>query len=85
MTTLTLKEVKQKLHVDSYSLKNDIYTVRKGFYYKMGKSTKDLENKVLEAFPNAKIIDSGEIDKPFCGGASVANNSHWYVKFMLPE
>jgi hypothetical protein len=81
----TLKEVKEKLHFDSYSVKNGVFTVRKEFFYRMGKDTEYYRQKVLEAFPNVKIVDSGEVWKAFRGGASVANSSHWFVKFTFED
>ena len=35
------------------------------------------------AFPNAEILESGEVWKDFRGGASVAQQSHWFVKFTV--
>ena len=81
----TLKEVKEKLSADSYSVKNGVFTVRRGYFYRMGKTTEDFEKKVLESFPNAKIVDSGDVWKAFNGGAGIAQNSHWYVKFTLED
>ncbi len=80
----TMKEIKEELpYFDTYSLKNGIFTVRKGFFYTFGKNIEIYEDMVKNAFPNAKIIDSQEIWKPFRGGASIANSSHWFVKFTF--
>lgn len=79
----TLKEVKEKVSADSYSVLAGVFTVREGFFYKHGKTTEDLRAKVLTAFPSAAIIGSGEVFKAFRGGASIANSSHWYVKFTV--
>ena len=81
----TLKDVKEKLSFDTYSVKNGIFTVRKSFFYTMGKRSSDYVAKVKTAFPNAEIVDFGEVWKTFRGGSSVANGSHWYVKFSVPE
>ena len=80
---VTLKEVKEKLSFDTYSFRNGIFTVRQGFFYRMGKSIEDYRQKVLKAFPDAKIVDSGEVWKPFRGGSNTANSSHWFVKFIF--
>jgi hypothetical protein len=40
-------------------------------------------NKVKKTFPDAMILDSGEVWKSFNGAASVARQSHWFVKFTL--
>lgn len=81
----TLKEIKQTLEFDSYSLKNGVFTVRKGFYYRFGNSEEKFVEKILEKFPTAKIIESGEVWKPFRGGASIANSSHWFIKFTFEK
>lgn len=81
----TLKEVKEKLSFDTYSVKNGVFTVRKAFFYTMGKRPSDYVAKIQTAFPSAIILDYGEIWKPFRGGSTVANGSHWFVKFTLPE
>jgi hypothetical protein len=85
---MTTKEVRAKLEgvFDSVSQKDGVFTVRLGFFYTFGKTTEDVENSVRRAFPNAEIVDSGQVWKPFSGGASVARSSHWFVKFRFtPE
>lgn len=80
---MTANEVKDQLTVDAVSKRKGIFTARKGFFYSMGMTSKDLESHVLEAFPEAKILKSGRVDKPFRGGASVARNSHFFATFTL--
>lgn len=75
--------VKTALRVDTASTKNGVYTIRKGFFYTNGFTAEKLAERVLEAYPEAKILDKGEVWKPFRGGASVAASSHWFVKFTL--
>lgn len=84
---ITLKEVKEKLGwMDSVGKKkNGNFVVRQGFFYKMGKTIDRYIEAVKAEFPNAKIIDSGEVWKPFRGGASLANQSHFFVEFKLEE
>jgi len=79
----TNKEVKEKL--SNCTVKNNIFTVRSSFFYKMGKSADNLEKRVLEFFPDAKILDKGEVYKAFRGGQSVSQGSHWWVKFTFEE
>ena len=86
LKNMKLKEIKKFIGADgadTISRKDGVITVRKGFYYQMGKTSEDFKNKVLKAFPDAKIIDFGEHYAMFRGGASVAKGSHWYVKFKL--
>lgn len=79
----TMKDVKEKLTADSYSFMDGVYTARWGFYFTHGVRALDKEAEVRNAFADATVIESGEVWKPFRGGASVANQSHWYVKFTL--
>lgn len=81
---MKLQEIKDTLGADTISKKGTVITVRKSFFYTGGFTPQAYVTKVLAAFPGAKIIDSGEIWRPFRGGASVAQSSHWYVKFELP-
>lgn len=80
-----LAEVKDKIGIDAASYKEGVYTVRRQFFYRHGKTEGDLVRRVQSAFPVAKIEESGEVWKPFHGDATVAQGSHWYVKFTLPE
>lgn len=81
------KEIRERLMgaVDTVSQRDRIFTVRKGFFYSHGKTSDDLVAKVRTAFPDAEIVDSGEVWKSFRGGASVTQSSHWYVKFKEKE
>ena len=85
---MTTKEVTKMLndvgvYPDQVSKSNNKFTCRWEFYYRHGKSVKSHEDKILKALPTAHILDSSEIWKPFRGGASVSNSSHWYVKFAI--
>lgn len=72
-----------KKHFTYASVRGGIYTIRRGFFYTMGKSSYDLKEAVVAAFPDATILEHGEVWKPFIGGASVRRQSHWFVKFTL--
>jgi len=80
---MKLSDIKSKLYADTYSQKDGVFTVRRGFFYRMGKDVSHFKNDILATFPSAKIIDSGEVWKAFRGGSSVANSSHWFVKFTI--
>ena len=81
--TLTANEVQEATGVDQVTKSKGVYTARVGFYYRHGKDAAYVVRIIQEAFPEAKIEDSGEVWKPFNGGASVARQSHWFVKFTL--
>ena len=79
----TLSEIKNTLSADSYSKKNNVFTVRREFFYTHGRTAEQFRDEVLKCYPTATIVDFGEVWKPFRGGASAANSSHWFVKFTL--
>lgn len=81
----TRREVEEKLAVDQVVLRNGIFTVRNEYFYTHGRSEKDLVAEVLAAFPQARIIDSGNHWAAFRGGASTSQSSHWWVKFALSD
>lgn len=80
---MKLKSIKEMLGVDTISRKDGIILVRSEFFYRMGKTAEDIVKRIQEKFSNAEIIDSGEHWAAFSGRASVANSSHWWVKFRL--
>jgi len=80
---VTMKQVKQDVMADSYSSKQGVFTLRRGFFYTRGRTPEQFKDEILEAYPAAIIIDCGEVWKPFAGGASVANSSHWFVQFTF--
>ena len=73
------------IHADSISKKGDIYTARRGFFYTHGGSSDAFAERIKNTFPNAVILDHGEQWRPFRGGATVAQGSHWWVKFKLVD
>ena len=77
-------EIKKIIGANTISKKNGVYTARWGFFYRMDRSPETQANKVMDKYPNATIVDKGEIYKPFRGGSSIANSSHFFVKFS-PE
>jgi hypothetical protein len=72
--------------VDTVSRKpNGDIIARKGFFYRNNKSANDFEQNVRKVLDAAgftdqyHVVESGEIWKAFKGGASVANQSHWFT------
>ena len=61
------------------------YIIRKGFYYTHGQTAEKIAEKVLEKFPEVEIINTFCYWKPFRGGSTVAQGSHFFVEFKLKE
>jgi len=82
---VVMADVKEKVHADTYSVRNGVFTLRWSFYYAHRVTANDKEIKVINAFPDKKvtIVESGEVNKPFRDGASIVNSSHWFVKFTV--
>lgn len=85
MKTTKLTEVKAALLPDTASVKNGVFMIRRSFFYTGGFTADGYAAKVKAAFPNAIILGCGEVWKAFRGGAGTAKQSHWWVKFELPE
>ena len=79
----TMKEVRESLSFDTFSVKGGIFTVRKEFFYTHGQTTQTYIDKILAIFPRARIVESAEIWKPFRGGANTANSSHFLIRFTF--
>jgi len=75
---------------DTVSRNNDGHIiVRNGFFYKSGRTAEGHTHKIKKALEAAgikhSIVDDGEHNAPFRGGASVARNSHFYTHIKLHE
>lgn len=57
--------------------------IRQGFFYTGSGTSQALADKVSRVLKEAsitfKVIDHGEIWKPFKGGAPLSKQSHWWV------
>lgn len=80
---MVLKDIKASITADSYHHTKGVFTLRWGFYYTHGMTVDHHIAHIKSKFPTAKIIDSGTEWKSFKGGGSVAENSHWWVKFSV--
>jgi hypothetical protein len=80
---MTIKQIEELVAADSTSLRNGVFTVRHGFFYRHGGSAESYAAQVIKAVPGAVLVDKGEHYAAFRGGASVANQSHWWVKFTV--
>lgn len=77
----SLEEIKDAIGADTLSFREGIFTARRGFFYSHGGSSNQFAEKIRNRIKNAVILDHGEVWKPFRGGAPVAKQSHWWVKF----
>lgn len=78
------------VYPDAVSKNNDGHIiVRDGFFYKSGRTAEGHTHKIKKALDAAgikhSIVDDGEHNAPFRGGASVARNSHFYTHIKLHE
>lgn len=93
MKKITAKWLSDNISTGStWSMKHDVYTVRLAYFYRpintnpeqYGERVKSL---IEAAIPNTivTIQETGDIWKPFRGGASVRNQSHYFVKFTIHQ
>jgi len=73
---------------DSISRKrNGNILIRRGYFYKNGVTAESLrnyvENRLKETGIKYSVVDYGEVWKPFKGGATIANSSHWWVELNV--
>lgn len=71
--------------VDAMEKSNGVFTARRVFFYTNGKHEGHFRDEIKRAMPEADFIDGGQVDKPFRGGASARESSHWYVKFKIKK
>lgn len=80
-----IKFIRENCHVDSIGRnKAGEFVARREFFYRHGHTSDNLAADILAALPSATILQHGENWKPFRGGASTANSSHWFVRFTVP-
>lgn len=85
VTKVKASDVRMAVSADTASVKNGVFTVRRSFFYTSGGSAEKFAERVLVAFPTAVILDKGEVWKAFRGGSTVAQGSHWFVKFTIDD
>ena len=84
MTTFIGHVRKADIHADTISRRKDgTVILRRGFFYRSGwtpeKFSEYIMGRLFTAGISARVVESGEIWKPFKGGSTVARSSHWYV------
>lgn len=85
----TVKQIKDAMNyaVDTVGKnKAGQIVLRKGYFYRNG-TVDGFVNQVFKALTAAGIVftvvDSGDVWKPFRGGASTANQSHFFVTITV--
>ena len=81
--------------VDTAAWSSGDLLVRRGFFYRHGEDAASFAQRVVTTLAAARLVgyfnepltprlvDCGEVDKPFRGGASVAQNSHFWARVAL--
>jgi hypothetical protein len=71
----------------SISVRHGTYTCRRGFFCTGGFTSKKYANFILRNLKDVGlvglIVDHGEKWTRFIGGAPLARQSHWWVKFRI--
>lgn len=80
-----ITEALKKVGLRHVMFKRDgsIKTMSPYYYRGQGGTQESNKAKVLQAFPNAEIIDTGDNFTAFIGGAPVHKQSHIYVIFKV--
>ena len=68
---------------DRVSLRNGVFTGRRSYFYKNGLSSDLFADKVADA--GFEVIEHGDHWAAFKGGADLAKQSHFWVKFKVKE
>jgi len=83
---LTVSKVRAALEYSVETVgknKDGNIVVRKGFFYTHGASAESFAHvvrlKLRAAGLKAEVVESGEVWRPFRGGANTANSSHWFA------
>jgi hypothetical protein len=85
--SMKLGQVHDIVDGDTLSVKGGIYTYRRGFFYTNGCTSEQCASNILrklkESGLTGEVIDHGEKWTRFIGGAPLARQSHWWVKFRI--
>lgn len=80
-----LQIVKAAIRADSIGKNKDgNIVIRQGYFYRIGKTVDNLEARIRAGLSRRndiefKVLGSGDHWAPFRGGASLVNQSHWWV------
>jgi len=59
------------------------FTIRRGYFYRHGKTPEDLADCVRRVLPDALVTDMGDHYAPFRGGEGIRKNSYFWVQIKL--
>jgi hypothetical protein len=62
-----------------------VVTVRRGYFYRNGRTADDIVGDIVALFPGAVILEAVDVWKPFNGGAPLRRQSHFLVRFRTGE
>ena len=61
------------------------FVVRRGYFYRNGMDSDKFADRVVQTLAAAnitvRVVESRDNWRPFKGGGTVAQNSHWFVEF----
>ena len=84
MAQITAKEIKDAMFCRADTVgknKAGNFMIRRGFFYRNGMDSQKFATAVMEALGDrVKLVDCGEVWKPFRGGATTANSSHFWAE-----
>ena len=90
MKKQTKWEIEKQLNANSFypdivSVRKGIVTAKRSYFYRHGYSEVQMAKQVMQAFPDATIIESGDHMHAFVGGCKTgsAQDSYFWVKFSL--
>lgn len=84
---LTKTQLEEHVNCDQIVVRSGQATFRRAFFYRQGRLALDFLAQVKRELDDAgvryRLADWGEVWKPFRGGASISQQSHWFVKVEL--
>lgn len=87
MSKITLNQIKEAVEDVDMVSKNRMgeYVFRRGYFYRNGtpdRFAEKIRQDLFDAGIPMELTEFGDIWKPFRGGASLVNSSHFFAKFV---
>lgn len=76
----------REMFIEEVSKSKGVFIFRRGYFYRSGtpdKYAEMIKNKLTQQGFQFTILESGDNWKPFKGGGTTAQNSHFYVKVNI--